>query len=79
MADHLTLLENKLDERFLELSGRIQDKRCVADWADWNFRAGYLEAIREVGQMIKDIRAPENVAAEGIPDVFAQEGEQTNG
>lgn len=79
MADHLTLLENKLDELYSTLSARIRDKRCVIDWADWNFRAGYLEAISEIGQLIKDVRAPENAPMEGIPDILSQEGEQTNG
>lgn len=80
MADHLTLLENKLDELYSTLSARIRDKRCVIDWSDWNFRAGYLEAISDIGQLIKDIRAPENVMAEGIPDILAkEEGEQSNG
>jgi len=74
MPDHLTLLENKLDERYTTLMERISDPAFVTGWDDWNFRAGYLKAIRDIGQMAKDVRAPENVPSEGIPDVFALEG-----
>jgi len=70
MADHLTLLENKLEEQYVHLRDRIGDARFVKDWNDWNFRAGYLEALRDIGQMIKEVRAPDRVAAEGIADVF---------
>lgn len=74
MADHLTLLENKLDDLYTPLSLRIADRAFVQSWDDYNYRAGYLTAIRDIGKLIKDVRAPENMPSEGIPDVF-QTGE----
>jgi len=59
MSDILTALENKLDERYFERTVKIADARNVASWDDYNFRAGYLEAIRDVGEMIKKVRNPE--------------------
>jgi hypothetical protein len=73
MADHLALLENKLDERYLTQLEFIADAGRVTSWDDYNFRAGYLKAIRDVGVMIKEVRAPESVPSEGIPDVLTQQ------
>lgn len=69
MADLLTQLEDKLDARYKELSDRIGNPRFVKDWDDWNFRAGYLEAVRDLGNMIKEMRVPVT-GEEGIANVM---------
>ena len=77
MMDHLGLLESKLDKTYEELASRIADVRFVKDWEDWNFRAGYLQAMRDVGGMIKEVRSPEAFGEGGIPDILTEE--QING
>ena len=59
MADLLTMLENKLDELYTTSSIEIANSACVQSWDDYNHRAGYLRAIRVVGQLIKEVRHPE--------------------
>jgi len=61
MADLLTMLEVKLDELYTARLDYISRANFVVSWEDYNYRAGYLEAIRNVGVIIKDIRSPQPV------------------
>lgn len=71
MADQLTLLENKLDERYANRRAMVVDATCVLDWPDYMFRVGYLQAIRDVGLMIKEVRNPELPVETGeIPSIL---------
>lgn len=73
MADQLTLLENELDETYTRAMQAIADSQAVTSWDDYNHRAGYLRAIRNVGEMIKRIRNPELPIETGeIPDILQE-------
>lgn len=81
MGDILTLLEDKLDEAFRDRTAKISDARFVVSWDDYNFRAGYLDAIRDIGEMIKKIRSPETAVEETgeIPSILVRTEENVNG
>lgn len=77
--DQLTLLENKLEEKFNLAVARIADSGFVVSWDDYQHRAGYIKALRDIGQIIKEVRNPETAQGEGgIPSILDQV-EQTNG
>lgn len=74
MVDILTRLEDKLEKRYDERKEHISRAHLVLSWDDYNFRAGYLEAIRDVGLMIKEVRNPELSAETGeIPSIVEEE------
>ncbi len=73
MADHLTLLEIELDQLYSDRRELIATATFVPSWDDYNFRAGYLQAIREIGAAIKKIRNPETANETGeIPSVMEE-------
>ena len=70
--DILTKLEDKMEERYNERRDILTTMETVVDWADAQYRAGYLKAIRDVGQMIREIRNPQLTQETGeIPDIFS--------
>lgn len=72
MADHLTLLENKLEERFNKERDALTFRHVTSDWSDYNYRIGYLQAIRDVGRTIKEVRSPELEETGEIFDILAE-------
>lgn len=71
MADQLTMLENRLDDLYTVSATYIADSTVVVNWDDYNHRAGFLKAIRKVGEMIKEVRNPETPQETGeIPSVL---------
>lgn len=79
--DHLTLLENRLEQEFDLASARIADSRFVQDWSDYQHRAGYINALRRIGDIIKEIRQPEKAHDDnaGIPSVLDDPTQGTEG
>lgn len=73
MADILTRLEDKMDERYAERRDVLAEFSTIVDWPDACYRAGYLKAMRDVGLMIREIRNPELPHESGeIPDILNQ-------
>lgn len=73
--DILKKLEDKMEERYDERRDILIDFGTVVDWADANYRAGYLKAIRDVGQMIREVRNPQLAQETGeILDILTNEG-----
>lgn len=73
MADPLTQLENKLDELYTKCLAQIGDSSIVHSWDDYNHRAGYLRAIRNVGELVKEVRNPEKPEETGeIPSILEE-------
>lgn len=73
MADQLTQLENEMDEAYSLALKHIGDRQIVMSWEDYNHRAGYLRAFRNIGEMIKRIRNPELPVETGeIPDILQE-------
>lgn len=71
MADQLTLFENELDAHYTNCLNCIGDSSIVSSWDDYNHRAGYLRAIRDVGLLIKKVRNPEAPVETGeIPSIL---------
>ena len=74
MADHLTQLEDAMDDIYVKSLRDIGDSQVVTNWDDYNHRAGYLRAIRNIGELIQRIRNPELPVETGeIPDILQQE------
>lgn len=73
MSDHLTLLENEIEELYNKRRDAIATAGYVLSWDDYNYRSGYLQAIREIGAMAKNIRNPETTKETGeIPDILME-------
>ena len=71
MADVLTNLENKLDDLYKERLNQLSFGGNVPSWDDYNYRIGYLAAIRETGHLIKQVRNPELPENSGeIPSIL---------
>jgi hypothetical protein len=58
MADILTRLEDQLEDTYNRAREIISARYGAANWEDYHFFLGYLQAIRDVGGMIKKIRNP---------------------
>ena len=73
MGDILTKLEDLMDERYVERRDTLVELSGVEDWADANYRAGYLKAFRDIGLFIRRVRSPELQQETGeIPDIFTE-------
>lgn len=71
MADQLTQLENEMDAIYSRCLRDIADSTVVQNWDDYNHRAGYLRAIRNIGELIKQVRHPEIPVETGeIPSIL---------
>ena len=71
MPDLITMLEDEMELLYDRKKDEIARASHVADWADYMFRAGFLAAIRETGQIIKKIRNPKAVENDGeIPSIL---------
>ena len=74
MSDILSRLEDEMEVLFDDRRDQISRARQVTDWADYQYRAGFLDAIREVGRMLKKIRNPAAGDETGeIPGIFDTE------
>lgn len=58
MADILTRLEDEMEALYDKKKEEISRAQSVIDWPDYMFRAGFLDAFREIGRMLKKIRNP---------------------
>ena len=58
MADQYTPLEDKLEELFITGREELWRAGVVQSWDDFLQRRGYLNAIADAGDLIKQVRRP---------------------
>lgn len=70
MADQFTPLEDKLDVLYATGRDELAQPGFVQSWDDYLQRRGYLAAIADCGQLIKEIRKPVSNADGEIPSIL---------
>lgn len=72
MADILTQFEEELDQQYMRKLEVLGHAGSTPNMEDVCYRQGQLQAIREMGEMIKHVRNPELPKETGeIPDILS--------